>query len=343
MKFVYNALPARIVFGQGSLAQLGSEVARLGAKRPVVVAGRHHAEAARALGMPAFTDAAMHTPVEVTDQAMAAIGDADCVVALGGGSAIGLAKAIALRTDLPQIAIPTTYAGSEVTPVLGQTEHGVKTTVRDQKVLPEVVIYDVALTLSLPRALSVTSGMNAMAHAVEALYSPDANPVIGAFAEQALAAFAHALPALVDDLADGEARGAALYGAWMAGSCLGSVGMGLHHKLCHVLGGSFGLPHSETHSVILPYATRFNASAAPDAMARIAHAIDAEDGDAANGLRALAEQLGAPLALRDLGLAETDLDRAADLATMTPYPNPRPVERTAIRALLADAWAGAWT
>ncbi|MFT3694155.1 MAG: maleylacetate reductase [Kofleriaceae bacterium] len=342
MNFVYNALPARVVFGEGTLAQLAGEVSRLGSKRPFVVAGRHHRDAAVALGMRAFTDAAMHTPVEVTQQAMAALGDADCVIALGGGSAIGLGKAIALRTDLPQIAIPTTYAGSEVTPVLGQTEAGVKTTVRDLKVLPEVVLYDVQLTLSLPRALTVTSGLNAMAHAVEAMYSAEANPVISAFAEQALAAFAHALPELVDDLADLEARGEALYGAWTAGTCLGSVGMGLHHKLCHVLGGSFGLPHSETHSVILPYATRYNAPAVPQSMARIAHAIEAEDGDAANGLRALAKQLGAPTALRDLGLAEADLDRAAELATAAPYPNPRAVDRAAIRELLQNAWQGAW-
>ncbi|HEY0255399.1 MAG TPA: maleylacetate reductase [Kofleriaceae bacterium] len=343
MKFVYNALPARIVFGEGTLAQLRDEVSRLRATQPFVVAGRHHAEMALSLGMPAFTQAAMHTPVEVTARALSQLGDADCVIAIGGGSAIGLSKAIALRTDLPQIAVPTTYAGSEVTAVLGQTENGEKTTTRDPKIVPEVVIYDVALTLSLPRALTVTSGLNAMAHAVEALYAAEANPITSAFAEQALAAFAHSLPTLVEDPTQIDARGEALFGAWTAGTCLGSVGMGLHHKLCHVLGGSFGLPHSETHAVILPYATRYNLPAVPQAMARIAHAIDAEDGDAANGLRVLAEQLGAPTALKDLGMAEADLDRAAELAISGAYPNPRPIDRAKIRELLGNAWQGAWS
>jgi alcohol dehydrogenase class IV len=261
------------------------------------------------------------------------------LIAIGGGSAIGLAKAIALRTDLPQIVVPTTYAGSEATPILGQTEHGKKTTIRDLRVLPEVIVYDVALSSTLPRSLTVTSGLNAMAHAVEALYSPDANPVITSFAEQSLTALAHALPILVEDLANLDARAEALFGAWTAGTCLGSVGMALHHKLCHTLGGSFDLPHSETHSVVLPYAVAYNAIAT-DAMARIARAIGAVD--AANGLRALATKLGAPLSLRELGMPEAGLDRAAELATAAPYPNPRPIEREPIRELLGKAWAGEW-
>jgi alcohol dehydrogenase class IV len=338
ISFTYTALPARVVFGEGSLAQLGAEVARLGCARPFVIASARYEVDVAAVGR--FVDAAMHTPVEVTERALAQLGDADCLIAIGGGSAIGLAKALALRTDLPQIAVPTTYAGSEATPVLGQTADGKKTTTRDLKLLPEVIVYDVALTRSLPRALTMTSGLNAMAHAVEALYSPDANPVITSFAEQALGALARALPKLAVNLDDLAARSDALLGAWTAGTCLGSAGMGLHHKLCHVLGGSFALPHAETHSVVLPYATAFNASAAPDAMARVARAIGAAD--AANGLRALAEALGAPTSLRALGMPEDGLDRAAELATAAPYPNPRPIERAAIRALLGAAWQGAW-
>ncbi len=349
--FTYTALPVRVVFATGALGQVGAEVTRLGCSRPFVVAGeRQHAEAEAlraqlgAAGM--FAEAAMHTPVEVTARAMIALraAGADCLVALGGGSAIGLAKALALRTDLPQIAVPTTYAGSEATPVLGQTEAGKKATSRDLRVLPEVIVYDVALTLTLPRAMTVTSGLNAIAHAVEALYSPDANPVIGSLAERSIAALAHALPELVADGANLEARGEALLGAWMAGTCLGSVGMGLHHKLCHTLGGTFELPHSETHSVVLPYAMAYNAAAAPVAMAAVARALGTSSGsDAPRGMRALAEALGAPLSLRSLGMPEAGLDRAAELAVAAPYPNPRALDRTALRALLGEAWAGTWT
>jgi maleylacetate reductase len=341
LAFTYTALPARVVFAEGALAQLDAEVARLGCTRPFVIAGAHHALAAKVAAVGMFGDAAMHTPVDVTERALAEVrsANADCLIAIGGGSAIGLAKAIALRTDLPQIVVPTTYAGSEATPILGQTEHGKKTTIRDLRVLPEVIVYDVALSSTLPRALTVTSGLNAMAHAVEAMYSPDANPVITAFAEQALTALAHALPILVEDVSDRDARAEALFGAWTAGMCLGSVGMALHHKLCHTLGGSFDLPHSETHAVVLPYAVAYNA-VATDAMARIARSIGAVD--AAGGLRALATKLGAPLSLRELGMPEAGLDRAAELATAAPYPNPRPIEREPIRELLGKAWAGEW-
>jgi maleylacetate reductase len=339
--FAYTSLPVRVVFGTGTLAQVGDEVLRLGCARPFVVTGAHHATIAEGIAAHGrFAGAAMHTPVDVTMRALAALQDADCVIAVGGGSAIGLAKAIALRTGLPQIAVPTTYAGSEATPVLGQTEAGRKTTVRDLAVLPEVIVYDVELTLGMPRELSMTSGLNAMAHAVESLYAHDGNPVTAILAEQALATLAGALPRIHTDPGDRDARGEALFGAWACGTCLGTVGMALHHKLCHVLGGSFGLPHAETHAVMLPYSVAYNAAAAPDAMARVARALGGAD--AANGLRALAEQLGAPIALQSLGMIEQDLDRAADLATAAPYPNPRPVERAPIRALLGAAFAGTW-
>jgi len=282
----------------------------------------------------------MHTPTEVTERALEAVRatGADCTVALGGGSTTGLGKAIALRTDLPQVVVPTTYAGSEATPILGETEAGRKTTQRSPKVLPEVIVYDVDLTLTLPPGLSATSGMNVIAHAVEALYARDAIPVIDGLAEQGIASLARALPRILLDPADREARSDALFGAWASGTCLGAVGMALHHKLCHVLGGSFDLPHAETHTVILPHAIAYNAAAAPEAMARIARALGAED--AAQGLFDLAAALGAPTALSDIGMPEDGLDRAADLAAADPYWNPAPVERGAIRALLDDAFHG---
>ena len=219
----------------------------------------------------------MHTPVEVTELALAAMKDcdADCIVSLGGGSTTGLGKALALRTGVNQLCIPTTYAGSEMTPILGETKDGLKTTVRTNDVLPETVIYDVDLTLSLPPALAATSGINAIAHAVEALYARDTNPVISLMAEEGIRALARALPAIVAKPDDREARSDALYGAWLCGVCLGTVGMALHHKLCHTLGGTFDLPHAETHTIVLPHALAYNAPAVPEAAARIARAIGA--------------------------------------------------------------------
>jgi alcohol dehydrogenase class IV len=283
----------------------------------------------------------MHTPVEVTARAVErvrALG-ADCTVAVGGGSTTGLGKAIALATGLDQIVVPTTYAGSEMTPILGQTERGVKTTQRSPAILPEIVIYDVDLTLTLPPALTATSGLNAIAHAVEALYAQDRNPIVSLMAEEGIAALARSLPVLTDAASDLAARSDALYGAWLCGACLGVVGMALHHKLCHTLGGSFDLPHAETHAVVLPHAVAYNSAAAPAAMSRIARALGS--GDAARGLYDLAGRLGAPRALRELGMSEEGIERAADLAVQNPYWNPRPVERDAVRDLLARAWSGA--
>ncbi len=345
--FVYAGLPMRVVFGRGTLARLKDEVRALGHSRALVISTPPQAaqaeEVAAILGdlaVGTFTEAAMHTPTDVTARAVAhaqAFG-ADCTVAVGGGSTTGLGKAIALATDLDQIVVPTTYAGSEMTSILGQTENGVKTTQRSARILPEVVIYDVDLTLSLPTGLTATSGMNAIAHAVEALYAQDRNPVVSLMAEEGIAALSRALPILIKQPEDREARSDALYGAWLCGLCLGSVGMALHHKLCHTLGGSFNLPHAETHTVVLPHATAYNAPATPEAMARVARALGSSD--APTGLYDLAGRLGAPRALRELGMAESAIDEAADLAVRNPYWNPRPVNREQIRELLARAWAG---
>jgi alcohol dehydrogenase class IV len=282
----------------------------------------------------------MHTPVEVTERAMETVREvqADCVVAIGGGSTTGLAKAIALRTDLPQIILPTSYAGSEMTPVVGQTSGGVKTTQSSPKILPETVIYDVDLTLDMPPKLSATSGINAIAHSVEALYARDRNPLISLMAQEGIRTLAHALPLICTQPGDKAARRDALYGAWLSGVCLGAVGMSLHHKLCHTLGGSFNLPHAETHTVILPHALAYNAPAAPDAMARIAAALGVPDPTV--GLHDLARKLAVPLSLREIGMPESGIDQAADLAVKNPYWNPRPVARDAIRELIACAWRG---
>jgi maleylacetate reductase len=345
--FTYTALPARVVFGSGTIASLAHELETLGCRKALVLSTPEQRVAARDvaarlgdLSVGTFTQAAMHTPVEVTERAMNLVREtgADCTVAIGGGSTTGLGKAIALRTDLPQIVVPTTYAGSEATPILGETQAGRKTTQRSMRVLPEVIIYDVELTLTLPPALSATSGINAIAHAVEALYTQDANPIISLMAEQGIASLAHSLPQIIKDPSDRDARSDALFGAWLSGVCLGAVGMALHHKLCHTLGGSFNLPHAETHTVILPHAVAYNAQAAPKAMARAAFSLGAEN--APQGLFDLARSLGAPTSLREIGMSEGSLDHAAKLATTSPYWNPRPVEHAAVRALLDDAFHG---
>src|SRR4051794_40568390 len=344
--FVYEALPARVVFGSGTVGQLRAEAERLGVHRVLVLStpGRGEAQArdiAALLGdlsVGIHAGAVMHTPVEATEKALEVVRElaADAVVAVGGGSTTGLGKAIALRTDLPQIVLPTTYAGSEMTPTLGETKDGVKTTQRTPKVLPEVVIYDVDLTLGLPPAIAMTSGMNAIAHAVEALYARDRNPVISLMAQEGIRTLAQALPKICTQPDDKTARTDAVYGAWLSGVCLGAVGMALHHKLCHTLGGSFNLPHAETHTVILPHALAYNAPAAPDAMTRIATALGVPD--AALGLHDLARKLAAPMSLREIGMPESGIDLAADLAVKNPYWNPRGIERDAIRELIARAW-----
>ena len=345
--FTCTLHPARIVFGRGTISQLPGEVERLGCKRALVLSTpfqKGDAESvAERLGEAAgavFSEAAMHTPVAVTEKALTAYeaAEADCVVSFGGGSTIGLGKAIAWRNDAPQIVVATTYAGSEVTPILGETEKGLKTTRRDPRILPEAVLYDPDLTLGLPVAMSISSGLNAMAHAVEGLYAEDRNPISSWQAVEGIRALKEALPRIVQQPEDIEARSLALFGSWLCGTVLGTVGMALHHKLCHTLGGSFDLPHAETHAILLPHSAAYNAGAAADALAPAARLFGGELGA---GLYDFAASLGAPLALRDLGLGEGDLDRAADIAVRNPYWNPRPIERDAIRALLQRAWEGA--
>ncbi|MDM0105146.1 maleylacetate reductase [Variovorax sp. J22R24] len=348
--FIYTSHPQRVVFGAGSLRHLAREIDALGAQRALVLSTpeqRGQAErVADMLGAQAagiFDRAVMHVPIETAREAreVARRLDADCAVAIGGGSTTGLGKAIALDSGLPILAIPTTYAGSEMTPIYGLTEAGLKKTGKDARVLPRTVIYDPELSRTLPVGLSVTSGINAIAHAAEGLYAQDSNPVMDLMAREGIAAIARALPVIRLRPDDIEARGDALYGAWLCGSVLGSVGMALHHKLCHTLGGSFNLPHAEVHTVVLPHAIAFNADAAPRAMDRIAQSLNTES--AAAGLYALARDNGAPVALKDIGMRAEDLDRASDLAVSNPYWNPRPfglAERDAIRALLQRAFDG---
>ncbi len=348
--FVYNGQPARVVFGAGALQHLEREVQLLGASRALVLCTPEQQPLAevvaarlgeRSAGV--YPKAVMHVPSET---AAAAVDEArrvgaDCALAVGGGSTTGLGKAIALQSGLPILAIPTTYAGSEMTPIWGITENGLKKTGRDARVLPRTVIYDPELTLTLPVGLSVTSAMNAIAHAAEGLYAQDSNPVMDLMAEEGIRALAEAIPAIRVNPADIDARGDALYGAWLCGTVLGNVGMALHHKLCHTLGGTLNLPHAEVHTIVLPHAIGFNAAAAPQAMQRIARALHCDD--AATGLYRLAKDHGAPVALRDIGMQPQDIERIVQIAVQNPYWNPRPVvpeAAGALRELLQRAWEG---
>jgi alcohol dehydrogenase class IV len=347
--FAYEALPGRVVFGAGAArTRLAGEVERLGARRLLVVAGSSAEAVARELAAPlgervveVFTGVREHVPLEVAERAraVAAAVGADALLSVGGGSTTGTAKAVALTTGLPVLAVPTTYAGSEVTPVWGITDRERKRTGVDAAVLPRVVVYDPELTLGLPSALSVASGFNAMAHCVEAFWAPQRNPVTSLLAEEGIRALAAGLPAVAADGSDLAARTELLYGAYLAGCSFAAAGSGLHHKICHVLGGAYGLPHAQTHAIVLPHVLAFNAPAAPQAERRIAAAL----GGAAPALRlaGLADRLGVPAGLARLGLAEDRLEEAAQLvAEVVPADNPRPAAAADLYVLLRAAWAG---
>ncbi|GAB3253250.1 maleylacetate reductase [Arthrobacter pigmenti] len=347
-EFVYEALPMRVRFGADALAALPEELDQIGLNRVVVLCspeqsdtGQRVADALGDRSVGLLAEAAMHVPSEVAQWASeeASRLGADGCVAVGGGSAIGLGKAIALKHGLPIVAIPTTYAGSEMTPVWGLTTDGRKETGRDRRVLPRSVVYDPQFSTTLPVPMSVTSGINAIAHAVEALYAPDATPIISLMAEDGVRALTTALPAIVRDSADPEARSDALYGSWLCGACLGAATMSLHHKLCHALGGSLNLPHAQTHTVVLPHALAFNQPATPVAAAALSRALGGAT-DPALRLWELAGELDAPRSLAELGMAEDDIDRIAEEVTSRSYGNPRPITYGDVRGLLHRAWVG---
>jgi maleylacetate reductase len=345
--FVYEPLGTRVVFAPKSRNRVPDEVNRLSAKRVLVIATRAMKPHADVLveqlssAVSARIDGVtQHVPAEIAKEAAATAGDAavDLVVCLGGGSAIGLAKAVARDTGQPILAIPTTYAGSEMTPIWGMTEGGRKKTGRDPRVLPRVVVYDPELTFSLPAPTSAASGMNALAHCVEGLYSADASPVTVLLAEEGIRTLARSLPKVIERPDHLPARSAALYGAWVAGWTLGSVRMGIHHTICHVLGGTFGLPHAGTHSAVLPHATASNAPAAREAMATLARCLSTDE--PAGALWDLAHGTGAPTALAELGFRREDAAAAAEMVVEAALSNPRPVTKKEVERLLLAAHDG---
>jgi alcohol dehydrogenase class IV len=346
-RFTYDALPGRVVFGAGaSRTELAPELARLGASRVFLVAGGSAVPAARerTRDLPVvgeFTEVREHVPVPVAEQARrrAAEVGADAVLAFGGGSAIGTAKAVALTTGLPILCVPTTYSGSEVTPVWGMSEGGRKTTGRDERVLPRAIVYDPELTYGLPVRISSASGLNAMAHCVEAFWAPRANPVSTVLAEDGIRALATGLAVIAEEPTAEGARSDALYGAYLAGASLAGAGSGLHHAICHALGGAYDLPHALTHAIVLPHVVAYTLPYAAEASRRLRRALDTDD--PVSALRALATRLGIPAGLRELGLAEDQLEPIVEqLDGHLPAGHPRPTDRDALRALLHDAWAG---
>ncbi|MBD9507962.1 maleylacetate reductase [Ensifer sp. ENS07] len=345
--FVFNSLPTRVLFGPNTLDRLPEEIERLGARRALVLSTPHQLALAediaerlgdRSVGV--YPHAVMHVPVEIAERARneAYRLGADCVIAAGGGSTVGLGKAIALHSSLPILAVPTTYAGSEMTPIYGMTELGLKRTGHDARVLPKTVIYQPSLTLDLPVSISVASGFNAIAHAAEALYAKERNPVTSMIAEDGIRALSRGMPVVASDPHHLDGRSECLYGAWLCGTVLGTTGMALHHKLCHVLGGTWNLPHAETHCVILSHVLAFNYTAAPEAMQRIERAMGTTH--AASGIYDMMKRLNAPTSLREVGMRRDDLARAASLVTETPYYNPRATTPEEIVRLLEDAFEG---
>jgi alcohol dehydrogenase class IV len=347
MRFVHDSLPQRVCFGSGeAAANLSNEIGNLGASRVMLIAAPAESDLADtvATDVPValrHDDVVMHVPVEVADRARraAAEHDIDALVSVGGGSTTGLAKAVALTTSLPVVAVPTTYAGSEATPVWGLTEGAKKTTGTDRRVLPKVIVYDAALTMSLPVDMSVASGLNALAHCVDSMWAPSADPVNAAFAAEGIRSLAAGLPRVVADPMDLDGREHALYAAYLSATAFASAGSGLHHKICHVLGGKYNLPHAQTHATVLPYVLAFNGPAAPDAERRIAAAFGATA--ALDGLVALKQELNAPRALADYGFTEDSIAEAAEaILPSVPPSNPRQVTAADLRALLRAAWSG---
>ncbi len=335
----------RIVFRAGGEADTAAELKRLGAKRVMLVAQPKYRDGAdriaAALGDAAvgvFADLTVQVPSEVAEaaRAMAREQQADWVVAHGGGTAIGVAKAVALTEDVKVAAVPTTYAGSERTNIWGLTEDGIKTTGRDDRVLPKLVVYDPTLSAKLPVGMSLQSLLNAMAHSVEALYAEDADDATKDVAEQSLAPLLDAMRAIAGSPASLSGRSDALFGAYLAGTALGRASMALHHKLAHVLGGSFGTPHAGTHAVLLPHVVAFNAHA--DALARMQRALRHDD--PARLIWEVARDLGVPTDLKSLGLRAQDVPKAAYLVMQKRYANPRPFEQADVEQLLWDAFHG---
>lgn len=349
--FLYESQPSRTAFGKGAIKEIKKEVQLLGIKNALVISTPGNSGMATAnkvatllgeLCQSTYPKAIQHVPIDIVNESVNYVkkNRIDGLIAVGGGSPIGLAKAIALETELPILALPTTYAGSEMTSVWGITENGVKKTGNNVIVKPKTIIYDPELTTSIPAKLTVTSGVNSIAHCVEGLYSESANPITSLLAEDGIKSLVQSLPKIVKNPNNLSARSDALYGAWLGGTVLGAVGMALHHKLCHTLGGTFKLPHAETHTVVLPHVIAYNAEYTPEANQALSRAFNVNSQNVATTLFDLIQSLGGPVSLESIGFKKEDIEKAADLATKNPYYNPRPINKEAIKDLLESAFYG---
>jgi maleylacetate reductase len=345
--FVHTSLPMRVVFGAGRRSELPDELDSLGLARAMVISTPGHASLCDAVvasigdrAHSSYPFAVMHVPAEIAAKAVDYVrtNGIDGVVVIGGGSSVGLGKAIALETSIPLVALPTTYAGSEMTPVWGLTRGNDKATGRDPRVLPRTVIYDPELTVTLPAKLSAGSAMNALAHAAEALYAPDTSPIISLMAGEAVRALTTAIRVVVAEPSNIAARSAVLYGAWLSGACLGATTMSLHHKLCHVIGGTFNLPHASVHATLLPHVLAYNLPGSPRAREILSAAVGAED--PVEAIHQLGRTLGVAAPLRELGMPADGIQTVVDKATRNQYANPRPVTPDAVRRLVEHAFSG---
>ena len=345
--FTYQVLPGRVVFGFGTIARLPSELDAFGASRVVLISddmAKSEADEIEAdLGnrvVGRIGEIQPHVPIEEVEAARRLTDEsrADAVVTIGGGSTTGVGKAIVLEREVAFLAIPTTYAGSEMTPIYGITAGEVKRTGRDPSVKPRTVIYDVDLTLGLPKEVTAGSTMNALAHCVEALYAQERSPIVSIMALEGVRALQRGSVVVSSDPVNADGRSDLLYGAFLAGASLGAVGMAIHHRICHVLGGTFGLAHGDANAVILPHVVAYNRASEPEVMATLADAMGVTD--PAIGLFELARTLDAPTNLADLGITEPDLERATEMIVDGVGYNPRPVEREWIRQLLEDRVSG---
>ena len=347
--FICEIRSPRVVFGMGAINKVAYEVEALGVKKLLLITTPSQNEQAKKISqqlmgceVKVFDRSVMHVPVEIVDNAYQVLLEhkADGLIALGGGSAIGLAKALAVRSDLPILAIPSTYSGSEMTAVYGTSHMGLKTTSRSANAMAKVVLYDPELTFSLPYELSVTSGINSIAHAAEGLYAQNGNPILNFLAEEAIRSMVKGLRSLRDAKSLNNARFDCLYGAWLSGVVLENAGMALHHKLCHTLGGSFNLDHAATHSVILPHSMAYNSSTAPEAMQSIRRALNVSSQSAQEGLYDLLKELNAPYSLAAIGMQEKCLSEAARLTVLNTYWNPSPIDYESVLDLLKNAFDG---
>jgi alcohol dehydrogenase class IV len=381
--FHYLSSAQEVIFGPGSLIQLGEAVERFGCQRLLLCTGR----SVRAAGhVDAVQSILGERLVHVFDRLLPHVQDyqvsevlalsiennIDAVIGLGGGSPIGMAKAISIALEekkighpasaaspvvqplFPAVAIPTTYAGSEMTSTYGTTKTDEtpprKVTVSDPKVTPKLVVYDPQLTLDLPPEMTASTGINALAHCIEALYSITRNPLSTAAALSGIRHISAALERCFRDGKDLEARTEMLLGAHLAGLSMSSIKIGLHHGLCHVLGGAANVPHGIANSIMLPHALRFNADATASQLLPAAEAIGIPSNGAspvkvvefaAQWVFDLVGRMGLPRRLRDVGVKEADLPHLAQLGfqNRTVQNNPKPITAaTQIETLLREAW-----